>query len=115
MFFFTGRAIWPNAKVSDRSQPPLTLDLSVSEPAGSGSLHRLVRLPLCSPVRRRPPTTALLIARLVASVPQFQRTGAPFFRERDAAQRNTFVSADLSGTAGCQSRKSEHLRGETIP
>jgi len=29
-------------KVSDQSQPPLTLDLSLSEPAGSGSLHRLV-------------------------------------------------------------------------
>ena len=30
----------PNAKVSDRSQPPLMSDLSLSEPAGSGSLHR---------------------------------------------------------------------------
>jgi len=32
----------PNAKVSDRSQPPLTFGLSLSEPAGSDSLHRLV-------------------------------------------------------------------------
>src|SRR5436190_23436592 len=30
-------------KVSDRSQPPLTFDLSLSESAGSDSLHRLVR------------------------------------------------------------------------
>ena len=30
-------------EVSDRSQPPLTFDLSVRQPAGSGSLHRLVR------------------------------------------------------------------------
>lgn len=29
-------------KVSDRSQPPLMLDLSLSESAGSDSLHRLV-------------------------------------------------------------------------
>ena len=34
--------IWAlaNAKVNERSQPPLTFDLSLSEPAGSGSLHR---------------------------------------------------------------------------
>src|SRR5713101_789668 len=31
-----------NEQVSDRSQPPLMLDLSLREPAGSGSLHRLV-------------------------------------------------------------------------
>ena len=31
----------PNAKVSERSQPPMTFDLSLSESAGSGSLHRL--------------------------------------------------------------------------
>ena len=31
-----------NVKVSVRSQPPLVFDLSVLEPAGSGSLHRLV-------------------------------------------------------------------------
>ena len=31
----------PNAKVSDGSQPRLTLHLSLSESAGSGSLHRL--------------------------------------------------------------------------
>ncbi len=30
-----------NAKVSDRSQQPLTLNLSLSESAGTGSLHRL--------------------------------------------------------------------------
>ena len=34
----------PNAKVSDGSQPPMTFDLSLSESAGSRSLHRLVRL-----------------------------------------------------------------------
>jgi hypothetical protein len=33
-----------NAKVSDRSQPPLMVDLSQSESSGSDSLHRLVRL-----------------------------------------------------------------------
>ena len=32
----------PNAKVSDGSQPPVTFDLSLSETAGSRSLHRLV-------------------------------------------------------------------------
>src|SRR3989442_15398499 len=32
----------PNDEVSDRSQPPLTFNLSLSEPAGSGSLHLLV-------------------------------------------------------------------------
>ena len=32
----------PNAKVSDGSQPPMTFDLSLSESAGSRSLHRLV-------------------------------------------------------------------------
>src|ERR1043165_7069852 len=31
-----------NEKVSDGSQPPLVFDLSLSEPAGSRSLHRLV-------------------------------------------------------------------------
>ncbi len=36
-------AIPPNAKVSDGSQPPMTLNLSLSETAGSRSLHRLVR------------------------------------------------------------------------
>jgi hypothetical protein len=36
-----------NAKVGDRSQPPPTLNLSLSELAGSGSLHRLVRLSEC--------------------------------------------------------------------
>jgi hypothetical protein len=30
----------PNVKVSDRSQPPLMSAVSLSEPAGSGSLHR---------------------------------------------------------------------------
>jgi len=34
------RVMKPNNKVSDRNQPPLTLDLSLSESAGSGSLHR---------------------------------------------------------------------------
>ncbi|HXJ59650.1 MAG TPA: hypothetical protein VNU68_23655, partial [Verrucomicrobiae bacterium] len=34
----------PNVKVSDESQPPVTLDLSLSETAGSRSLHRLVEL-----------------------------------------------------------------------
>jgi hypothetical protein len=33
-----------NAKVSDGSQPPPTLNLFLSESAGSRSLHRLVRL-----------------------------------------------------------------------
>ncbi len=32
----------PDAKVSDGSQPPMTLDLSLSESAGSRSLDRLV-------------------------------------------------------------------------
>src|ERR1039458_5902196 len=36
-----------NVKVSDGSQPPMTLDLSLSESAGSRSLHRLVRLSPC--------------------------------------------------------------------
>src|SRR5258707_4826450 len=36
-----------NAKVSDRSQPPLMCHLSLSEAAGSGSLHRLVGLSVC--------------------------------------------------------------------
>jgi hypothetical protein len=31
-----------NVKVSDRGQPPLTLDFGLSESAGSRSLHRLV-------------------------------------------------------------------------
>ncbi len=34
----------PNGKVSDGSQPPMTFDLSLSESAGSRSLHRRVRL-----------------------------------------------------------------------
>src|SRR5258706_13433230 len=38
---------WPNAKVSDRSQPPLMCHLTLSEAAGSGSLHRLVGLSVC--------------------------------------------------------------------
>ena len=38
---FHGARMMPNVKVSDRSQPPLTLDLSASESAGSDSLHRL--------------------------------------------------------------------------
>ncbi len=33
---------WFNTKVSDWRQPPLMVDLSLSESAGSGSLHRLV-------------------------------------------------------------------------
>jgi hypothetical protein len=45
-FFRNGRqscaSSLPNAEVSDRSQPPLRADLFLSEPAGSGSLHRLV-------------------------------------------------------------------------
>ena len=39
-------ACMPNAKVSDGSQPPMTFDLSLSESAGSRSLHRLVRCSL---------------------------------------------------------------------
>jgi hypothetical protein len=34
----------PNAEVSHRSQPPATFDLFQDQPAGSGWLHRLVRL-----------------------------------------------------------------------
>jgi hypothetical protein len=34
---------WPNAKVSDGSQPSVTFDLSLSKSAGSRSLYRLVR------------------------------------------------------------------------
>ena len=33
----------PNAKVSDGSQPPMVVDLSLSESAGSRSLARLVQ------------------------------------------------------------------------
>jgi hypothetical protein len=33
----------PNVKVSDGSQPPLTIDLSLSETAGSRSMERQVR------------------------------------------------------------------------
>src|SRR5204863_3573491 len=40
------RIVLPNAKVSDGSQPPLTFESSLSETAGSRSLHRLVR---CGP------------------------------------------------------------------
>jgi len=36
------RAMTPN-EVSDRSQPPLTFDLSLGEPAGSGPLNAVVR------------------------------------------------------------------------
>src|ERR1039458_10119190 len=32
----------PSGKVSDWNQPPLMADSCLSEPAGSGSLHRLV-------------------------------------------------------------------------
>ena len=32
-----------NVEVSDRSQPPLTFDLSLNESVGSDSLRRLVR------------------------------------------------------------------------
>ena len=43
----TGRLLFGsgafNAKVSDGSQPPVTLYSSLSESAGSRSLHRLVR------------------------------------------------------------------------
>jgi hypothetical protein len=35
---------WLNGKVSDGSQPPMALDLSASETAGSRSLDRLVRI-----------------------------------------------------------------------
>jgi hypothetical protein len=34
----------PNAKVSDGSHPPMTFDLSLSESAGSRSLHRFETL-----------------------------------------------------------------------
>jgi hypothetical protein len=40
--FQEARHTWSNAKVSDGSQPPMTFDLSLSESAGSRSLHRLV-------------------------------------------------------------------------
>jgi hypothetical protein len=40
--------IWSNAKVSHRSQPPLTPDSSLSQPAGSGGLHGQVRLSCAS-------------------------------------------------------------------
>ena len=39
---FIAIIVAPNAKVSDGSQPPMTWYLSVSESAGSRSLHRLV-------------------------------------------------------------------------
>src|SRR5258707_14296383 len=42
-FFAHDTNLSPNATVSDRSQPPLTYALFVSEAAGSDSLHRLVR------------------------------------------------------------------------
>jgi hypothetical protein len=38
------RFILSNAEVSDRSHPSLTFGLSQAEPAGPGSLHRLVGL-----------------------------------------------------------------------
>ncbi len=34
----------PSVRISHRGQPPLTLDLSQPEPAGSGALHRCLRL-----------------------------------------------------------------------
>jgi hypothetical protein len=39
---FKREDLLPNEKVSDRSQPPMTFDLSLTEPAGSGWLNRLV-------------------------------------------------------------------------
>src|SRR2546425_12617420 len=39
---FNVRGPTPNVKVSGRSQPPATYDLSLSEPAGSSSLDALV-------------------------------------------------------------------------
>src|SRR6185503_10325681 len=41
----------PNAMVSDGSQPPKTLNLFLSESAGSRSLDRLVRLVACRKAR----------------------------------------------------------------
>jgi hypothetical protein len=41
-FMMTAR-MWINAKVSDGSQPPMTLNSSLGESAGSRSLDRLVR------------------------------------------------------------------------
>ena len=35
-----------NGKVSHRSQPPMAFDLCLAQPADSGWLHRLVRLPV---------------------------------------------------------------------
>ena len=35
---------WPNIKVSDGRQPPMTFGLSLSDSAASRSLHRLVRI-----------------------------------------------------------------------
>jgi hypothetical protein len=40
-----------NAKVSDGSQPPMTMNLSVSETAGPRSLHRLVERSHCAGFR----------------------------------------------------------------
>ena len=42
MFFGIHVLDTPNAKVSDGSQPPMTLNSSLSESAGSRSLDRLV-------------------------------------------------------------------------
>jgi hypothetical protein len=39
---FTAFVVMPNVKVSHRGQPPLTFDLSLSQPAGPGWLHRRV-------------------------------------------------------------------------
>ena len=47
-------ALSPNVKVSDGSQPPLTCDLSLSESAGSRSLHRLVGRGWCAVPRTSP-------------------------------------------------------------
>jgi hypothetical protein len=43
-YLFNSPAIKSNVKVSDGSQPPMALNLPLSESAGSRSLHRLVLL-----------------------------------------------------------------------
>ncbi len=65
-----------NAKVSDGSQPPVTLNLSLSESAGSRSLDRLVRLPVsCLNATLKLRDCALPCLKILALPPQLQKLG----------------------------------------
>ncbi len=60
----------PNVEVSHRGQPPLAIELSLSEPAGPGWLDRLVGRPPCeadpistdSKCQAIPETTSTILA-----------------------------------------------------